>query len=126
MSIKSPEAVDVHVGHRIRLFRTQAGISQEKLGAELGLTFQQVQKYEKGTNRVSASKLWAIAKVLGVKVSDLFDGYDDAGAPFPSNLHQLSKQGIEVGTAYDKASPAQRQALRAIIETFGVPDAAGA
>lgn len=66
--------VDIHVGRRIRFFRRQQGLSQTALGTPLDLTFQQVQKYERGANRVSASKLYEIARVLGVTVSELFDG----------------------------------------------------
>ena len=71
---KLPNPIDRHVGSRVRMQRMLAGISQEKLGEALGLTFQQVQKYEKGTNRISASRLQQIAKMLGVPVSFFFEG----------------------------------------------------
>jgi Predicted transcriptional regulators len=70
---KKPNPTDVHVGSRIRLRRNMLGMSQEKLGETLGITFQQVQKYEKGTNRVGASRLQAIADTLGVPVSFMFE-----------------------------------------------------
>lgn len=70
---KKPNPIDVHVGSRIRLRRTMVGMSQEKLGESLGITFQQVQKYEKGTNRVGASRLQNIAAVLNVPVSFFFE-----------------------------------------------------
>jgi transcriptional regulator with XRE-family HTH domain len=70
---KKPNPTDVHVGSRIRLRRNMLGMSQEKLGESLGITFQQIQKYEKGTNRVGASRLQAIANILGVPVSFLFE-----------------------------------------------------
>jgi hypothetical protein len=63
-----PERVDVHVGVRVRVLRTLKGLTQEKLGEALGLTFQQVQKYERGTNRISASRLHQIGGILGVPV----------------------------------------------------------
>ena len=69
---KEPEPTDVHVGGRIRLRRNQLGMSQEKLGESLGITFQQIQKYEKGTNRVGASRLQAIASILDVPVAFFF------------------------------------------------------
>lgn len=69
---KMPNPVDIHVGSRIRLRRNMAGMSQEKLGESLGITFQQIQKYEKGTNRVGASRLQAIASILEVPVSFFF------------------------------------------------------
>jgi len=70
---KKPNPTDVHVGSRIRLRRNMLGMSQEKLGESLGITFQQIQKYEKGTNRVGASRLQAISDILGVPVSFLFE-----------------------------------------------------
>ncbi len=73
MTKKNPNPVDVHVGNRVRMRRMLIGMSQERLAKELGLTFQQVQKYEKGTNRISASRLYRIAQVLGVPVQYFFE-----------------------------------------------------
>ena len=70
---KKPNPIDIHVGSRIRLRRTMLGMSQEKLGESLGITFQQIQKYEKGTNRVGASRLQNISAILNVPVSFLFE-----------------------------------------------------
>ncbi len=70
---KKPNPVDIHVGSRIRLRRNMLGMSQEKLGESLGITFQQIQKYEKGTNRVGASRLQAIAAILNVPVAFFFE-----------------------------------------------------
>ncbi len=78
-SKKSPNPIDVHVGSRVRLRRMMLGMSQEKLGEALGITFQQIQKYEKGTNRVGASRLQHIATVLKVPVSFFFE--DAPGTP---------------------------------------------
>src|SRR5688572_1010405 len=74
MSVKAPNPVDKYVGSRIRMRRIMLGMSQEKLGESLGLTFQQIQKYEKGTNRVGASRLQQISEILQVPVSFLFEG----------------------------------------------------
>jgi transcriptional regulator with XRE-family HTH domain len=68
-----PSPIDVHVGARIRLRRTLLGMSQERLGEALGLTFQQVQKYERGVNRVGASRLFDLSRVLDVPISFFFD-----------------------------------------------------
>lgn len=68
-----PRPVDAHVGSRVRLRRTMLGMSQEKLGQAIGLTFQQVQKYERGTNRIGSSRLYELSKVLDVPVSFFFD-----------------------------------------------------
>jgi transcriptional regulator with XRE-family HTH domain len=71
---KAPNPIDKHVGSRVRMRRVLIGMSQEKLGEALGLTFQQVQKYEKGTNRIGASRLQQISSILGVPVSFFFEG----------------------------------------------------
>jgi transcriptional regulator with XRE-family HTH domain len=76
--IKAPNPVDKHVGSRVRMRRRMLAISQEKLGHALGLTFQQVQKYEKGTNRIGASRLEQIARILQVSVGFFFEGASDA------------------------------------------------
>lgn len=78
---KKPNPIDIHVGGRIRMRRTMLGLSQEKLGEGLGITFQQIQKYEKGTNRVGASRLQNIATILNVPVSFFFEAApgEDAG-----------------------------------------------
>jgi transcriptional regulator with XRE-family HTH domain len=70
---KKPNPIDVHVGSRIRLRRNMLGLSQERLGENLGITFQQIQKYEKGTNRVGASRLQAISSILSVPVAFFFE-----------------------------------------------------
>lgn len=78
MTKKSPNPIDKHVGSRVRMRRMMVNMSQEKLGEKLGITFQQIQKYEKGTNRIGASRLQQIANVLGVPVGFFFEG-----APVP-------------------------------------------
>lgn len=75
-----PNPIDLHVGSRIRLRRKVLGVSQESLAADLGLTFQQIQKYERGTNRVSASKLYEIARSLQTTTSYFFEGFADPQA----------------------------------------------
>ena len=72
MSVKRPDPVDIEVGHRIRIERLARGLSQTALANQLGVTFQQVQKYEKGVNRVGAGRLTKIAEVLGIEVSTFF------------------------------------------------------
>jgi transcriptional regulator with XRE-family HTH domain len=74
MAKKAPNPIDKHVGSRVRMRRMMLGMSQEKLGDALGLTFQQVQKYEKGTNRIGASRLAQISQILQVQVSFFFEG----------------------------------------------------
>ena len=79
---KQPNPIDVHVGSRVRLRRMMLSMSQERLGESLGITFQQIQKYEKGTNRIGASRLQHIARVLSVPVSYFFE---DAPVPVDAN-----------------------------------------
>jgi transcriptional regulator with XRE-family HTH domain len=74
MGTRSATDIDAHVGARIRLRRMLIGLSQERLGDALGVTFQQIQKYERGANRISASKLYEVSRVLGVPVSHFLDG----------------------------------------------------
>jgi transcriptional regulator with XRE-family HTH domain len=83
-------AFDAHVGQRVRLRRTLLGMSQERLGDALGLTFQQVQKYERGANRISAGTLYRLAQILDVPISFFFDGIEElpggaGGAPLPTD-----------------------------------------
>ena len=75
--VTNNNAVDVHVGKRIRLRRTLLGMSQEQLGSALNITFQQVQKYERGANRVSASRLWDISQIIDVPISYFFEDMSD-------------------------------------------------
>jgi len=76
MSVKRPDPVDIEVGHRIRIERLARGLSQTALANQLGVTFQQVQKYEKGVNRVGAGRMTKIAEVLGIEVSAFFGAKD--------------------------------------------------
>jgi transcriptional regulator with XRE-family HTH domain len=80
MPSKAPNPVDKHVGSRVRMRRLMVGMSQERLGEALGLTFQQIQKYEKGTNRIGASRIQQISEILQVPVSFLFEGSPGSSA----------------------------------------------
>ncbi|HEX7884591.1 MAG TPA: helix-turn-helix transcriptional regulator [Phenylobacterium sp.] len=81
MTEDAPNPVDVHVGRRVRLRRKELGVSQGWLADRLGLTFQQIQKYERGANRISASKLYEIATLLEVSITYFFEGLDDPATP---------------------------------------------
>ena len=80
MSPKQPDSIDKLVGRNIRIQRLATGLSQTELAQQLGVTFQQVQKYEKGVNRIGCGRLFQIARILGLHVMDFFDG-SDAGKP---------------------------------------------
>ncbi len=92
----APNDIDAHVGQRLRVRRSLLGMSQEKLAESIGLTFQQIQKYERGTNRVSASRLYDISNVLDVPVSYFFEQIDHSSIAAP--LHGMSdnrQEGFE-------------------------------
>jgi len=96
--IKSkPEPVDVHVGSRVRLRRTLLGMSQDKLGKALSLTFQQIQKYERGANRIGSSRLYKLSQVLDVSVSFFFDDMPAEITGKASGMAEGGKQSFEVG-----------------------------
>ncbi|HVB67844.1 MAG TPA: helix-turn-helix domain-containing protein [Acetobacteraceae bacterium] len=132
-----PSPIDVHVGSRIRLRRTLLGMSQERLGEALGLTFQQVQKYERGVNRVGASRLFDLARVLDVAISFFFDDMPDSIAgPLGASarrLHGLAeaqdpfgddtmnrRETLELVRAYYRiADPAVRKRVFDLIKTMG-------
>jgi transcriptional regulator with XRE-family HTH domain len=90
MSVKRPDPVDVEVGHRIRIERLSRGLSQTALANQLGVTFQQVQKYEKGVNRVGAGRLTKIAEVLGVPVGTFFGGKEILAGEGPAKDGEAS------------------------------------
>ena len=120
MAGKKPNPVDTHVGSRVRLRRMLLGMSQERLGESMGLTFQQVQKYEKGVNRVGASRLFQISKILDVPVQFFFeeapniggDGNPVRGLAEPDSeafiLEFLnSREGLELNRAFVKIGDAK-------------------
>lgn len=91
---RSPNPVDLHVGARIRMRRRLQGVSQERLAEALGLTFQQVQKYERGANRVSASKLYEISAVLKAPVAYFFEGLADPAADAENKSHASDERAV--------------------------------
>jgi transcriptional regulator with XRE-family HTH domain len=119
MSAKAPNPVDKYVGSRVRMRRIMLGMSQEKLGEALDLTFQQIQKYEKGTNRIGASRLQQISDILQVPVSFLFEGgptatptMNGAGAPEAPSPAYVSdflatSEGLALTRAFTRISDAK-------------------
>lgn len=131
---KKPNPIDIHVGARIRLRRNMLGMSQEKLGEGLGITFQQIQKYEKGTNRVGASRLQSIASQLGVPVAYFFDGApglesdaaggfaEDASSKFIADF-PTSMEGINLNRAFMKISdPKVRKRILDLVKALADVD----
>jgi transcriptional regulator with XRE-family HTH domain len=104
---KKPVPVDALVGHNIQICRRQRGLSQAELGERIGVSFQQVQKYENGTNRVGASRLTLIADALGVPLANLFEGSSTADrpdpGPDPSGRALLAKpHALRLAQAFDR------------------------
>jgi transcriptional regulator with XRE-family HTH domain len=107
---EGPNPIDVHVGARLRLRRTLLGFSQEKLGESVGITFQQLQKYERGANRISASRLFNLAQVLGVSVGFFFDDMS-----FGDAVHQDDASSeLEPGQTEEFVSMARRETLELV------------
>ena len=135
MSIKAPNPVDKYVGSRVRMRRIMLGMSQEKLGEALGLTFQQVQKYEKGTNRVGASRIKQISEILQVPVSFLFDGGPGGGAAGSSGLSEApspayvadflaTSEGLALTRAFTRIADAKlRRSIVDMVEQIAAREA---
>lgn len=137
--MSTPHPVDIHVGRRLRLKRTILGMSQEAVGKEIGVTFQQIQKYERGINRMGASRLFDFAKALGVPVSYFFEGYGDyamdevsayaLGEPQAGSYeHEKvnSRETLEVMRAYYRIkSPALRKRIIELIKAMAAEDNSG-
>jgi transcriptional regulator with XRE-family HTH domain len=130
MTTKTPHPVDKHVGSRVRMRRLMLGMSQGKLAAELGVTFQQVQKYEGGTDRISASRLMAMSQALQVPVPFFFEGAPhvtgggtSAGAPSPAYLSDFlaSPDGLKLARAFIQIGDAKlaRRFVRLVEELAG-------
>ena len=119
MVARTPDPLDVMVGARIRIFRTHCGMSQSDLADKIGVAFQQVQKYEKGTNRVGASRLSRIAAVLGVSIGELFESSGDKPADSKSPFRLLAgRDALRVLTAFSRMSdPRVRRAIAQLVET---------
>ncbi|MFN3955419.1 MAG: helix-turn-helix domain-containing protein [Pararhodobacter sp.] len=105
--------VDVHVGKRIRHRRWMVGMTQQQLADSVGIKFQQIQKYETGMNRVSASRLWDIARTLAVPVSFFFDGLSEDASDAPGDAADFlgNKEAMELVRAYYAIPEAQRKRL---------------
>ncbi|WP_395175088.1 helix-turn-helix domain-containing protein [Roseibium alexandrii] len=120
-SKKSPNPTDIHVGSRVRLRRMMLGVSQEKLAEGLGITFQQVHKYEKGTNRLSASRLQDVAGILSVPVSFFFEGQPDGQNNVTAEVHTLAVQSpgaMKLLQVFNSLDTQGQQGLLRIAETI--------
>ena len=136
MAKKAPNPIDKHVGSRVRMRRMMLAMSQEKLGDALGLTFQQVQKYEKGTNRIGASRLQQISNILQVPVAFFFEGAPDISdglrpmkdAPSPAYVSDFlaTSDGLALTKAFMRITDAKlRRRIVDLVEQIAGEDAAG-
>jgi transcriptional regulator with XRE-family HTH domain len=128
---KTPNPIDRHVGSRVRMRRMMVSMSQEKLGERLGITFQQVQKYEKGTNRIGASRLHQIASILGVPVAFFYEGapggdaadagFAEGGNPAYVSDFMATSEGLALAKAFMKVSdPKVRRRIVDLVEAMVV------
>ncbi len=136
-SARRANPIDVHVGSRVRLRRMMLGLSQEKLADQLGLTFQQVQKYEKGINRVGASRLFELATALEVPVQFFFDdlaganavkaesgGFSEAGADSFVFDFLYSREGLELNRAFARIADSRvRKSVIDLVRALAAVDA---
>jgi transcriptional regulator with XRE-family HTH domain len=120
MLAKTPDPLDVMVGAKIRIFRTHRGMSQSDLAARIGVAFQQVQKYEKGINRVGASRLSRIAAVLEISIGDLFEPSRNKRSDAKSPFRLLAERdALRVLTAFSRTrDPRVRRAIALLVETI--------
>ena len=137
--MSTPHPVDVYVGKRLRLKRTILGMSQESIGKQIGVTFQQIQKYERGINRMGASRLYDFARSLGVSIAYFFEGYGDyviedgsalaLGEPEAQGFEHdkaNSRETFEIMRAYSKIkSPAVRKRIVDLVKAMAADEMAG-
>jgi len=122
-----PDPIDVSVGARIRLARKTQGLSQQALAESVGITFQQIQKYERGANRVSASMLAKIARTLDTPVAELFGANDGTRGLTDELADLLGEPGaLDLLRAYARLPRPSRPALVALLAAFGKPEPDGA
>src|SRR5262249_34655667 len=135
MATKAPNPIDKYVGSRVRMRRIMLGMSQEKLGEALGLTFQQIQKYEKGTNRVGASRIQQISEILQVPVSFLFeggptstaggDGFGEGTSPTYVSDFLATSEGLALTRAFTRISDTKlRRSIVDLVEQIAAHETA--
>lgn len=120
-----PSPIDVHVGSRIRLRRTLLGMSQERLGEALGLTFQQVQKYERGVNRVGASRLFDLSRVLDVPISFFFDDMPESlASAYGGHISRRTTGFSEMQDSFTDDALNRRETLELVRAYYRITDPA--
>lgn len=113
-----PNPIDIHVGSRVRLQRIILGLSQETLGEKIGLTFQQVQKYERGANRIGASRLWELSKVLHVPVEFFFDEMSPDTAKMMNQIIAGDDDWKAASLVTPTSDPLERREVLELVRSF--------
>jgi transcriptional regulator with XRE-family HTH domain len=115
---RETNAIDVHVGHRVRLRRLTLNLTQGQLGDRLGVTFQQVQKYERGVNRIGASRLFDLGSVLGVEVSFFYEGLAEPEPVGATALGLMTSERFQLNRLVARLPAAQRLAIIRLLRTL--------
>ena len=122
VSTKSPDPMDIALGAAVRIRRRTIGMSQEALADQCGVSFQQIQKYENGTNRISFSRLVQISRALRCRVTDLMDVFDGADMETAEDLNLLNRMrtpgALELLTGYEKLAPEVRSSILHLVRTL--------
>ncbi|MBC7908370.1 MAG: helix-turn-helix domain-containing protein [Rhodospirillaceae bacterium] len=120
-SVEGPDPIDLHVGARVRLRRIMIGLSQQALGQMIGLNFQQIQKYERGFNRISASTLHRLAEALDVPVSFFFDALSEGPAK-PADNGLIRREGLDLLRHYYRIDVPTRKQVYDLVKAMGRDD----
>ncbi len=125
----APNPIDRHVGLRIRMRRKEVGFSQERLAAAIGLTFQQVQKYERAANRVSASKLWEMARALSTNIAFFYEGLEDAPQTPASNRRRdaiqdflMTPEGLALASDFPRIPRQMRRKVLDLVRAMAADE----
>ena len=122
VSVKTPEPMDIALGAAVRIRRRTIGMSQEALAEQCGVSFQQIQKYENGANRISFSRLVQIAKALRCRVTDLMDVFDGPDQETEADLDLLTRMrtpgALDLLTGFEKLAPEVRSSLLSFVRTL--------
>ena len=128
-SAKAPDPMDIALGAAVRIRRKTLGISQEALAEQCGVSFQQIQKYENGANRISFSRLVQIARALKCRVVDLMDVLDAPDRQAPADLDMLTRMrtpgAVELLAAYEQLNSESRSALVGLLRTLTIQESRG-
>lgn len=130
VSTKSPDPMDIALGAAVRIRRRTISMSQEALADQCGVSFQQIQKYENGTNRISFSRLVQISRALRCRVTDLMDVFDGADMETAEDLNLLNRMrtpgALDLLTGYEKLAPEVRTSILNLVRTLGAQQDAAA